>query len=64
MPGLVRDKSVVTLIYVSYKVSVSSNTGVINTFRQSFLPRSRDDQCVHFDHLANQHHIRITLGGI
>lgn len=46
MPGLVCDKSVVTLIYVSYKVSVSSNTRVINTFTQSFLPRSRDDQCV------------------
>lgn len=47
LPGLVRDKSIVTLIYVSYKVSVSSNTGVIKIFSQSFIPRSRDDQCAH-----------------
>lgn len=64
MPVLVRDKSVVTLIYVSYKVSVSSNTAVINIFSQSFIPRSGDDQCAHFEHLANQHHIRIALEGI
>lgn len=64
MPGLVHDKSVVTLIYVSYKVSISLNTGVINIFTQPFIPRSRDDKCVHLDNLANQHHIRITLEGI
>lgn len=57
LPVLVHDKSVVTLIYVSYKVSVSSNTGVIKIFSQPFIPRSRDDQCAHFDHLANQHYI-------
>lgn len=36
MPGLFCDKSVVTLIYIPFKMSVSSNIEVINIFTQSF----------------------------
>ena len=64
MPGLVHDKSTVTLIYVSYRVSVSLNTGIINIFTHSFRPRSRDHQYVHFDSLANQDRIGVTLEDI
>lgn len=64
MPGLVHDKSAVTLIYVSYTVSVSLNIGMINIFTHFFIPMSRDHQYVHFDKLANQHCIGVTLEGI
>lgn len=61
---LVHDKSAVTVIYVSYRVSVSLNTGITNIFTHSFIPRRRDHQYVQFDSLANQHHIGVTLEGI
>jgi len=64
MPGLVRDKSAMTLTKVSYRVSVSLNTRIINIFTHSFIPRSRDQQYEHLDKLANQPCIGITLEGI
>lgn len=61
---LIHDKSAVTVIYVSYRVSASLNTGIISMFTYSFIPRSGDHQYVQFDSLANQHRIGVTLEGI